>query len=101
MKKRELSPANHRPNTRRLSDLTNDELVLLFRKRAKEVADELDGHSFWDSEFIVYWGQFIKLQDYLYEVMMEIQSRYPADEVKNLSRMLPVMEPRNLQEYGR
>lgn len=99
MAKRELGPADHRPTVRRLSDLTNSELVLLFRKRAEAVAEELDGHSFWDSRFIVYWNTFIELQDKLYEVMMEIQSRYPEKEVKGWARTLPVMEPREMKEF--
>jgi hypothetical protein len=78
---RELDKSFHRPETRRLVDLTNSELTLLFQRRAKELAEALDGHIFWDNECIVYWNTFIKLQDYLYEVMMEIQSRYPAKEV--------------------
>lgn len=98
---RELGKAFHRPEIRRLADLTNNELVLLFRARAKELADELEGHTFWDSRFIVYWIRFIELQDYLYEVMMEIQSRYPEREVKEHMRLLPVMEPRELTEYRR
>jgi hypothetical protein len=94
---RELDKSFHRPETRRLVDLTNSELTLLFQRRAKELAEALDGHVFWDNECIVYWSTFIELQDYLYEVMMEIQSRYPAKEVNEHMRLLPVMEPRNLR----
>jgi hypothetical protein len=76
--------------------LTNDELALLFRKRAADVADNLDGHSMWESKYTVYWTQFTALQDKLYEVMMEIQSRYPRSDVREYHRTLPVMEPRQL-----
>jgi hypothetical protein len=90
---RETKPSFHRPVTRRLINLTNDELSLLFKLRADEVADSLKGHEFWDDNRIVYWNKFILLQDRLFEVMMEIQSRYPAKEVRDYQRLLPVMEP--------
>lgn len=90
---RETNPNFHRPETRRLINLTNDELAQLFRLRAKVVADNLDGHSFWDDDRIVYWPKFTLLQDRLFEVMMEIQSRYPQKEVRDHHRLLPVMEP--------
>jgi len=91
---RETRPSFHRPMARRLVDLTNDELALLFEYRAKAVASELKGHVFWDSRFIVYWDKFIRLQDELYEVMLEIQSRYPKAEVKEYMRLLPVLQTR-------
>jgi len=93
---RELDPAPHRPETRRLSDLTNSELTLLFNRRADAITKALDGHAMWNSSFIVYWPRFLELQDKLYEVMMEIQSRYPEKEVREYMRILPVMEPRRL-----
>ena len=92
-----MQPASYRPETRRLADLTNSELVLLFKKRADAVAKELDGHSLWNSPFLVYWSKFMDLQDSLYEVMMEIQSRYPAREISDWSRTLPVIEPRAIR----
>lgn len=90
----ELDPAPFRLITRRLVGLTNSELAMLFQKRANAVAEDLDGHVWWESPFLVYWNQFIELQDKLYEVMMEIQSRYPATEVKEFYRTLPVVEPK-------
>lgn len=76
----EYNDAPHRPKKRRLRTLTNDELCQLFEMRAKAVADKLRGHIFWESNRIVYWSAFSNLQARLYEVMMEIQSRYPEKE---------------------
>jgi len=90
-----LEPAPFRPVTRRLAGLTNSELVLLFRKRAAIVAEDLDGHVLWGSNFHIYWDRMMALQDQLYEIMMEIQSRYPAREItEDYDRTLPVMEPK-------
>lgn len=100
MPKKLLNPAPHRPETRRLAGLSNNELALLFKMRADAVAKELDGHSLWNNPFLVYWTKFINLQDSLYEVMMEIQSRYsldPANEIVAWSRILPIMEPKEVR----
>ena len=90
---RQLEPADHRPKTRRLSDLTNTELSLLFKHRSEKISSELEGHSFWESPHIVYWSRFDTLQESLFEVMMEIQSRYPKEE---FFTALPVLEPKDL-----
>jgi hypothetical protein len=90
---REIKEHFHRPSKRRLINLTNTELSLLFKLRADEIAKDLDGHVFWEDARIVYWDRFIDLQDALFEVMLEIQSRYPASEVKEWNRLLPVVEP--------
>ena len=92
---REIGPAYYRPKERRLIDLTNTELSLLFAKRAEDIRSKLKGHIWWDSSFITYWNKFLDLQDVLYEIMLEIQSRYPEHEIKSYHRILPAVEPRS------
>jgi len=89
---RETKPAFFRLVTRRLVNLTNTELAMLFKLRAAEVEEALTGHVWWDCNKTVYWSRFMTLQDRLYEVMMEIQSRYPAREVREYNELLPVKE---------
>ncbi len=95
MSRQELDPAFFRPETRRLADLTNSELGLLFRKRSDTIAAALDGHTPTQGTDYTSWTQFISRQDALYEIMLEIQSRYPAEKVKENMRLLPVVEPRS------
>lgn len=90
---RELHETEHRPKTRRYINLTNEELAVLFKVRAAKIAELLEPHTFWSNNRIVYWSQFAPLQEDLYEVMLEIQSRYPS---KEYFRALPVAEPRDI-----
>lgn len=89
---RETEPAYFRPAVRRLKDLTNEELQQLYELRASKI--KLDPEGFWGNLRIVYWRQTIPRIDDLYEVLLEIQSRYPKSEIyaddKNL---LPVRVP--------
>lgn len=89
---RETEPAEFRPETRWLIELDNTELALLFKHRAEAVHDALNGHTFWSDDQTVYWSRFTPLQDDLFEIMLEIQSRYPKKEA--CGRLLPVMEPK-------
>ena len=78
---RETKEAYYRPVNRRLISLSNEELRALLDIRAKKVHDTLDPKGFWECNQIVYWSaMFAPLLD-LYEVMMEIQARYPFDEI--------------------
>lgn len=87
---RETHPHLHRPPVRRLSELDNTELQALFVLRSSRIAAELNGHQFWDNPRIVYWNKFLILQADLYEVMLEIQRRYPKDEIKGYELLLPL-----------
>jgi hypothetical protein len=93
--RKENEPAYFRPAKRPFSSLTNEELQVLFEFRCSKV--KLDPKGFWDDVRSVYWGEMIdKLHD-LYELMLEIQSRYPKVEVigksgSNFDKMLPLDE---------
>lgn len=76
---RETEAAPYRPKDRKLVDLTNEEIQALFNMRASKV--KLDPKGFWDCNKIVYWHEMIPLLMDLYEVMLEIQSRYPKSEI--------------------
>ena len=89
----ENTPNFHRPITRRLKSLTNEELNQLFKLRASKIGNQLGSHGFWDNNKIVYWEQYRPLLIELYEVMLEIQSRFPKDKVyTGKTKYLPVME---------
>ncbi len=79
---REVEPFYHRPKIRRLVNLSNDELALLFSMRAEKITKALTGHIWWDSVKSVYWNEFIPLLARLYETMAEIQARYPTCEMQ-------------------
>lgn len=76
---KEELPAWFRPAVRRYKDMTNEELQGLFELRASKV--KLDPKGFWDDNRIVYWSTMIPVLASLYEIMLEIQSRYPASEM--------------------
>lgn len=81
MTSRETLPAFYRPKDRRLSELSNEELRQLFDLRATKVFDKLDPRGFWENNKIVYWNTMIPIIAALYETMLEIQSRYPKEEI--------------------
>jgi hypothetical protein len=90
---RETDPAYFRPKTRRLKHLSNEELQQLFELRSSKI--KVDPKGFWDNNQIVYWNEMIPKLDDLYEVLLEIQSRYPKSEIyANDSRLLPVKTPK-------
>jgi hypothetical protein len=78
------------PEERRLAALTNEELARIFEMRAKAVFFFLEKHVWWDSNRQVYWDKSIPLLNSLYETMLEIQSRYPGQEVREYMDLLPV-----------
>lgn len=79
--KRETISAFYRPANRRLMSLTNEELRSLFEMRAKKVEQHIDPNGFWDCNQIIYWNDMFEPLAALFEVMLEIQSRYPYEEV--------------------
>lgn len=98
-----VKPAFYRPTERRLLSLNNEELQQLFELRASKV--KLDPKGFWDDNRIVYWDDMIPRLQALYEVMLEIQARYPWYEItggkelfeklswgSRFRRMLPLLE---------
>lgn len=92
MTSRETKDWFHRPKNRRLINLSNEELAELFKIRAKKISTGLKTHTMWDNNQIIYWSLYMKLQADLYEVMLEIQARYPANEVAHWQQLLPVWE---------
>ena len=106
MTSRETLPAFYRPSNRRLSELTNEELRQLFDLRAKKIYEELDPKGFWENNKIVYWHGMIPTLEALYEVMLEIQSRYPKNEIVKYSehgpyfnQLLPLNEEQWIDMY--
>lgn len=88
---REIESAFYRMNDRRLVNLSNEELQSLFELRAAKI--KLDPKGFWDCNKTVYWHSMIPLLMDLYEIMLEIQSRYPKEEITrypNAFDLLPV-----------
>jgi hypothetical protein len=96
MVSRETDPAFFRPPERRLSELSNEELQALFEMRSSKV--KIDPKGFWDNNKIVYWEMMWPKLMELYEVMLEIQSRYPKSEIKEYwlehHRLLPQLPPK-------
>ncbi len=76
---RETTHAPFRLKDRFYVNLTNEELQLLFNHRASKV--QLDPKGFWECDKIVYWSVMIPILMDLYEIMLEIQARYPRDEI--------------------
>jgi hypothetical protein len=96
---RALDPAYYRPTERRLSSLTNEELRAVYDVRAAKLREALEPKGLWDDVRIVYWGSMIPRMQELYEVLLEIQSRYPKNEICReldtgfYKELLPVPEP--------
>jgi len=76
-------------------DMTNEELQALFELRASKV--KMDPRGFWDCNKIVYWNDMIPRLLALYEIMLEIQARYPKDDICKYPgsyepKLLPVLK---------
>ena len=72
-------PAFYRMKDRRLSNLSNEELQALFEIRAAKI--KLDPKGLWDdNKMVSCWGLPAALMD-LYEIMLEMQARYPKEEI--------------------
>src|SRR2546423_870118 len=100
MIKEETNSTFNRPKERRLSSLTNEELQQLFELRANKI--KLDPKGFWDNNKIIYWGEMMPRLMALYEVMLEIQSRYPKEEIIKYNLIGPYFNqllPLNEKEY--
>lgn len=100
---KEEDPAYFRPQHRPLKNLSNEELRALFDLRAQKVRDNLDPKGFWENNRIVYWSAMIPLLLSLYEIMVEIQARYPKREIYGSegreylnAELLPLLEPQYL-----
>ncbi len=78
----------YQPVTRRLASLSNDELNQLFVSRATKVTEHVTGDGKSAPASIL-----MNLQWNLYEVLLEIQSRYNRNDVRS-QRLLPVVEPK-------
>lgn len=88
---KEMNKTFYRPEARPLAGLTNEELQLIFDLRAAKV--KLDPKGFWDDNRLVSWFDMPKLLESLYEVMLEIQSRYPQREIyQGMKGILPILE---------
>lgn len=82
-----------------LSELSNEELQLLFNSRAAKI--KLD-ETFWDSDKTLYWNDLIPKLKALYEIMLEIQARYPKKEIEEgdyFFTLLPLNEKQWVEKY--
>ncbi len=99
---REIEACYYRPELRRLINLSNEELRAIYDIRAAKVHYHLKPEGFWDNNQIIYWNSMMPAMTDLYEVLMEIQARYPISEVGKHGfddRLLPVMEKHWVMAY--
>jgi hypothetical protein len=100
---RETDPAFYRPESRPLQELTNEELQALFNLRASKI--QLDPKGIWeDNRIVSCWSSMIKSLEALYDIMLEIQARYPKSEVSKdngrgayFQNLLPLNEEQYLR----
>lgn len=77
---RETAAAYYRTSERRLMHLTNEELKMLFEMRVDKVIGGIP-LTYWENDLIISPDYAIKNLGALYEVMLEIQARYPKEQV--------------------
>lgn len=97
---RETETAFYRPEIRRLVDLTNEELQMLFELRVSKI--KIDPKGFWDDNKTIYWNQMFEPLMKLYEVLLEIQARYPKKEICEYGHEGPYFDkliPLNEKQY--